>query len=112
MKKILILFSFFHFVAITEVNGILYSLFGEIKKQFIFWFAHKYNDDDKPFKYFFLYSTLKDSSLININNLAYLFNEIFIFKFGPIMTYILSVIVITFFTLIISFFDFLSFFLE
>ena len=109
VKIIYLLFlSLFHFIALTEVNGVIYSLFEEIKKTLYCYFADKYDTDTKTFEKIFLYSTLNDSSLININNIAYLFSQLFIIKFGPIMTYILSVIIIIAVTTLMLIFDFLT----
>ena len=61
-----LIISIFHYVAMTEIEGILYSLFGEIKKGSIYLIYDKYNTN-KTFTDFLEESTLTDTAQINFN---------------------------------------------
>ena len=83
-----LLLSILHFAAISEINGILFSLFEEIKKSFHYLKNKKYNSNNNFF--FFLKNlVLYDSSQINFNFITSLFSSLFIGVFTEPGTYLL-----------------------
>ena len=87
-----LLMSIFHFVAISEINGILFSLFEEIKKSCHYLKNKKYNKNNNFF-YFLKSLVLYDSSQINFNFIASLFSSLFIGVFKEAGTYSLCFLV-------------------
>ena len=62
------IFSFFHFFSISQVNGIMYSLFGETKRSFFNYFDAQYFKDRRTEDNFYkilINSNLNDSSQVN-----------------------------------------------
>ena len=107
-KSLLILiFSIFHFYAIAEINGYLYSLFGEIKRSSDHIFNGYYNTT-KNFSDFFTNSTLTDSSQINFNYFTSIFTSYFICKFSIMTLYFFSSLALYGFICLISIFKFLD----
>ena len=78
-KKFILFFiiSIFHFIAMAEIEGIIYSLFGEIKKTIDFKCQEKY-DTNKTFYDFYANSTLNDTAQINFNYLLSFLCPLFI----------------------------------
>lgn len=101
-KKIwvFILISFFHFLAMTEVEGILFSIFGEIRRQIDIEYTNK------TFYDFLGNSTFNDSAQINFNYFFSFFSSYFINNNKINKTYIISTIIILILFLITSSFDF------
>ena len=98
---ILILISFFHFLAMTEVEGILFSIFGEIRRTI-------HLEDKKTFYDFLETSTFNDSAQINFNYFFSFLCPCFINNNKLNKTYIISSIVIFIFFLVTSSLDFLK----
>ena len=86
-----IIFSIIHFYALSEINGILFSLLEEIKKSshYLFKKDSEYNKN-KNFYNFFLDLVLYDSSQINFNYLSSIFSNAIINLIDVIPTYIIS----------------------
>ena len=86
-----IFFSIFHFYALSEINGILFSLLEEIKKSahYLFTKDSEYNKE-KNFYDFFLDLVLYDSSQINFNYLSSMLSNSIINLIDVIPTYIMS----------------------
>ena len=84
------LFSILHFYALSEINGIIFSLLEEIKKSahYLFMNDSEYNKD-KNFYDFLLDLVLYDSSQINFNYISSLFSNTIINLINEIPTYIL-----------------------
>jgi hypothetical protein len=102
-----LILSFLHFFAIAEVDSILFSLFGELKREIIFKIKEKYRTN-KTFYTFFEKSTLNDSSQINFNFLFSFLALYFIGKLGITKLYSMSIIFIFLLIFFISIFNFLS----
>ena len=102
-KSLLILFlSFFHFFAIAEINGYLFSLFGEIKRTVKIHYNSTHTTN-KTFYKFFSNSTLTDSSQINFNYFTSIFTSYFIYKFSIMTLYAFSTIDSTYYIYLFSF---------
>ena len=107
-RSLLILFlSFFHFYAIAEINGYLYSLFGELKRTVNIFFNPTPNTD-KTFDTFFTKSTITDSSQINFNYFTSIFASYFICKFSIMTLYAFSTISLLGIICLVSFFNYLD----
>ena len=87
-----LLMSTVHFLAISEINGVLFSLFEEIKRSFHYLRNKKYNTN-KNFYDFFKNLVQYDSSQINFNFMSSLFSSLFIGVFKETGTYLLCVLV-------------------
>ena len=98
---IFIIISFFHFLAMTEVEGILFSIFGEIRRTL-------HLEDKKTFYDFLEKSTFNDSAQINFNYFFSFLCPYFINSNKLNKTYIISSIVIFIFFLVTSSLDFLK----
>lgn len=112
--------TIFHFVALSEVHGILLVLFKEIErslKQYIF----KHYDFDKnsegeeiikDFYYYLTESNYHDSSQINFNYLSSMFTILVIKKFNTyyniVFVYLISIVVVTIFSSILLSYDYKS----
>lgn len=108
IKIIMFLFvSIFHFLAMTEVEGILYPIFGEIKKVITFKFTEKY-DTNKTFYDFLEESTLNDTAQINFSYFFSFLCPYFIKNNRLYRTYIISIIIIFIFFNITLTVDFLN----
>ena len=108
MKSFLILLlSILHFYAIAEVNGFLFSLFGEIKRSSYRYFHGNYTTN-KTFEDFFTNSTLTDSSQINFNYFTSIFTSYFICKYSIMTLYAFSTIGLIAIIYIASNFNFLN----
>jgi hypothetical protein len=86
-----IFFSILHFYALSEINGILFSLLEEIKKSahYLFTKDSEYNKE-KNFYDFFLDLVLYDSSQINFNYLSSMLSNTITNLTDVTPTYILS----------------------
>ena len=108
MKSFLILLlSILHFYAIAEVNGFLFSLFGEIKRSSYHYFHGNYTTN-KTFEDFFINSTLTDSSQINFNYFTSILTSFFICKYSIMTLYFFSTIGLIVIIYLVSNFKFLT----
>ena len=108
MKSLLILIlSVFHFYAIAEIHGFLFSLFGEIKRSSTQYYNGNY-PTNKTFSDFFTNSTLTDSSQINFNYFTSIFTSYFICRFSIMSLYAFSSLVLFGIIYLISIFQFLD----
>lgn len=103
-KKSLVLyfFSLFHFFAMAEIHGILFSLLKQIfsliiKDQFY---------ENSTFYIYLTESTLHDSSQINFNYLSSILSDFLFCRFGIKNVYPISIVCILFFISLLKFFEF------
>ena len=104
---VILLLSIFHFYSIAEINGFLFSLFGEIKRSSYRHFKGNYTTN-KTFTDFFTNSTLTDSSQINFNYFTSIFTSYFICKYSIMTLYAFSSLALFGFIYLISNFNFLN----
>ena len=88
-----IIISIFHYLAMTEVEGLLFSLFGEIKKIITFWAKDKYTTN-KTFYDFLKNSTLNDTAQINFNYLLSILSPFLIKNNRLFKSYLFSILLI------------------
>lgn len=67
---IFLIFSLLHFFSISQINGIIYSLIGEVKRSFFYYFKSDFFEDEdggtkKSFYEILISSNQNDSSQIN-----------------------------------------------
>ena len=100
-----IFFSILHFYALSEINGILFSLLEEIKKSahYLFTKDSEYNKE-KNFYDFFLDLVLYDSSQINFNYLSSILSNKIINLIDVTPTYIVSTACNTMLLILLYFF--------
>ena len=112
--------TIFHFIALSEVHGILLALFKEIErtlKRFIMNYYDFDKDDKKKdiiktFYYYLTESNYHDSSQINFNYLSSLFTLFLIKKFNSyyniVFVYLISIIFVTIFCSILLSYNYLT----
>ena len=109
--------TIFHFLALSEVHGILLVLFKEIErtiKQLIFGHYDFKNDKGeeiiKDFYYYLTESNYHDSSQINFNYLSSMFTILVIKKFNTyyniVFVYLISIVFVTIFSSILLSYDY------
>ena len=104
----LIFLSFFHFLYMMEIHGILFALFQEIKRDALV--KIKYEEyKKKTFDDYFSTSSINDSSKINLNYIFSFLSDIFISRSSLTKIYIVSAILnIIISSLLLLTFNFLS----
>jgi len=112
------IFSFFHFIALSEVHGILLALFEEIERTARRIAGGFYDlGEDKilkhhTFEYFITESNYQDSSQINFNYFTSMFTlfilKSFNIKYKILLLYLLSVVVIASFCFMLLSIDFID----
>ena len=98
-------YSFFHFLAMSEIYGVLTSLSGEIKRTIDFKINKQYNTQ-KTFYDFFNKSIYRDTSQINLNFMSAILSHYFINYFGIKKAYSICIFSIFFIMFISSFYPF------
>ena len=92
-RILLIIFSFFHFLHMLEIHGILFALMREIKRSIYFKIKEKYPEHDtKTFYDYLSTSSINDSSKINFNYFTSFLSSYFISKLNIAGNYIFSIL--------------------
>ena len=87
-----LIYSIIHFLAIAEINDVLFAILEEIKKSLHYLInKDKYNEDKNYFT-FFMNGVLYDSSQINFNYLSALLSNTLIDILGDDITYLICFI--------------------
>ena len=87
-----LIYSIIHFLAIAEINDVLFAILEEIKKSLHYLInKDKYNEDKNYFS-FFIDGVLYDSSQINFNYLSALLSNTLIDILGDDITYLICFI--------------------
>ena len=90
-----LIYSIIHFLAIAEINDVLFAILEEIKKSLHYLInKDKYNEDKNYFT-FFMNGVLYDSSQINFNYLSALLSNTLIDILGDDITYLICFILNT-----------------
>ena len=108
MKFLFFLFSFIHFYAISEIYSVQFALFRELKRSLIRSFKEKYEiNDQKIFEVYYRESIKRDVSQINISYISSFFTCYLVKKYGKLLVYLLSIVIIFLFMIFVSFVKFL-----
>ena len=102
--KIKILYSIIHFLAMSEIYGVLTPLYAELKRSIDFKLNNNKYNTNKTFKDFFKKSIYRDTSQINLNFLSALFSQYLINIFGIKKVYLISILTI-FITMLVNSFN-------
>ena len=105
-RNFLIIFyvaSIFHFIALSEIHGVLLALLKEIERTVKFYIREYYKKDEvldedghpKTFQYFLTTSNYHDSSQINFNYVSSIFTllliKLFNTKYNIVILYLISI---------------------
>jgi len=87
-----LIFSIIHFLAIAEINDVLFAILEEIKKSLHYLINKDNYNSDKYYFDFFMNGVLYDSSQINFNYLSALLSNTLIDLLGDDITYLICFI--------------------
>ena len=102
------LFIFFHYIAIAQINSVMYSLFGEAKRSFFISFNFTDHLTNKSFEELIKNSNIKDTSQINLFYFTSIFTSHLLKIFNKYVLYIISFLINSIILLRMCFIDYLS----